>query len=138
VDPDQRHVVGVGIAEEQVDLAASDLLLESGKILLEVVGHRRVGLGLEHRGELAGVSSALGQGFPRAQVVANPRGLLVERCRVARVVPEIRSRDLLVELGQTDAFPIEVKDAPGALLYGRRRRWRVLQARSSGEYSTMQ
>ena len=38
---------------------------------------------------------------------------------------------------QTDAFSVEVKDAPGAQLCGRRCRWRVLQARSSAEYSTM-
>ena len=131
-------MVRVGIAEQEVDLAPADLLLEGAQLLVEVVGHRLVRLDIEHGRELLQVAGALGQRFPGAQVVADPRRLLVECRGMARIVPEVGGRDLLVEFLQTDAFPVEVKDAPGALLYGRRRRWRVLQARSSGEYSTMQ
>jgi hypothetical protein len=137
VDADERHVVRVWVVEEQIDLAAADLLLECAQLFLEVRGHRVVRLVLEHRRELSGVAGTLRQRFPRGQVIADSRGFLVERRGVARIVPEIRCGDLLVELDQTEAFSSEVKDAPGARLYGRRRRWRGLQARSFAEYSTM-
>ena len=66
--------------------------------LLDVGRHRLVGLGLEHGGELAGVRGALRQRFPGGEVIADARRLLVEGCGAARIVPEIRVRDLPVEL----------------------------------------
>jgi hypothetical protein len=61
VDADQGHVVGVGIAEEEVNLATADLLLEGCELLLQVECHRLVGLGVEHRCQLACVGGALSQ-----------------------------------------------------------------------------
>jgi len=102
------------------------------------VRHRLVGLGVEHGCQLPRVAGALCQRFPEAQVVTDARSFLVERGGARWIVPEIGRRYLLVELDQAGTFSVEVKDAPGARLYGQRHRWRVQQARSFAEYSTMQ
>ena len=130
VDAEEGDVVGVRIAEEQVDLAARDLLLEGLDLALEVGRHTLVGLDVEHRGELAGVSGTLRQRFPGGEVIADARRLLVEGCGAARIVPEIRVGYVPIELDETDAFSVEVKDAPEARRCGRQRRRRGRQARS--------
>ena len=78
--------------------AAGDLLFQGSELLLDVLGHCVVRLDLDHCHELTRIGCALGQRFPDAQVVADARGFLVEGGGVARVIPEIRSRDLPVEL----------------------------------------
>jgi hypothetical protein len=107
-------MVAVGVGEEHRHLAGAELLLDAVELAAEVGLDRRVGLGVEQPGEVASVAGGAVEALPAVELVAQPRGLLGQRPRTARVVPERRIGDLPVELGEPGTSALEVKDAPGA------------------------
>ena len=98
---EQRGVIGIGVGEEQVDLAPPGLRLELVELAAQVCGDRLVGLLLEECGEVAGVGCPLQQPVPTGQLLAEAGGVLVQRPGAAGVVPEVGRGELALEPRQS-------------------------------------
>jgi hypothetical protein len=100
VDGQKRGVVRVGVGEEKVDLAPVGLRGQLVELGGQVGLDGGVGFSVEELGEVAGVASPAVELVPRLQLVAQPRGVLVERPGAARVLPEVGGGELLLQLAQ--------------------------------------
>jgi murein DD-endopeptidase MepM/ murein hydrolase activator NlpD len=108
-------VIGVGLARQQrLELAAPDLGAQALERGLGLGHHGAVVLGLAEPDHLDIVREIALDASKRRQLVVEHRAFLHQALRLLRVVPQARSLGELVQLGETRARLVDVKDASSA------------------------